>query len=40
MGEEFDKFCSFINLYTAYRKARKRGLTLPRLPHIIPAIQK
>lgn len=23
MGEEFDKFCSFLNLYTAYRKARK-----------------
>lgn len=23
MGEEFDKFCSFINLYDAYRKARK-----------------
>ena len=23
MSEEFDRFCSFINLYDAYRKASK-----------------
>lgn len=32
MGELFEKFCSFANLYAAYRKARKgkRGIAFQR----------